>query len=88
MKAWIYTFDEVRVALREHWGYSLQRGGSSTDLERDGHGDTSYSKTGYIISGNMPGYGYRHKHYRSLAAIVRGCDLTNVIAKKRRGETS
>lgn len=83
-----YTFDEVRAALRKHWGFSLQRGGASLDLERDGRWDTSYSKTGYVISGNMPGYGYRHKHYRSLAAIVRGCDLTKVIAKERRGEKS
>lgn len=76
-----FKFDEVRDALREYWGFTLQRGGASTDLERDGRWDTTYSKTGYIVSGYMPGYGHRHKHYRSLAAIVRGCDLTETLAK-------
>jgi hypothetical protein len=60
-KAKRYAFDEVRAALHKHWGFALQRGGVSTDLERDGRWDTSYSKTGYVVSGYMPGYGHRHK---------------------------
>ena len=79
-----YAFNDVRAALRKYWGFSLQRGGNATDLKRDGRWDTSYSKTGYVISGDLPGYGYSHKHYRSLAAIVRGCDLAKVIAEDRR----
>jgi hypothetical protein len=78
-----YAFDEVRAALDAEWGLKLHRGGSLTDLGRDGRWDTVYSKTGYVVSGNFPGYGYRHKRYRSLAAIVRGCKMDKVIAKKR-----
>ncbi len=83
-----YAFDEVRAALKKYWGFEIQRGRASPDhalpgRERDGRWDTSYSKTGYVISGYMPGYGHRHKHYRSLASIVRGCDLAKVIEEDR-----
>lgn len=78
-----HAFDEVKAALRKYWGFEIRRGGVSTDLDRDGRWDTSYSKTGYVVSGYMPGYGHRHKHYRSLAAIVRGCDLEEVFQKAR-----
>jgi hypothetical protein len=79
-----YVFDEVRAALRKHWGLSLHRGGEMTDLGRDGRWDTCYSKTGYVIGGQMPGIGYGHRRFSSLAAVVRVCDLAKVITKDRR----
>ena len=80
-----YSFDEVRAALDKEWGFKLQRGEASrADGKHDGRWDTTHSRTGFIISGNFPGHGYRHKHYRSLAAIVRGCKLDKSIAEARR----
>lgn len=79
----LYGFDEVRDALRDHWGLSLHRGGDLTDLGRDGRFDTAYSKTGYVVGGNLPGRGHGYVRYRTLGAVVRACDLVEVIAKKR-----
>ena len=78
-----YTFDEVRTALDKEWGFALQRGDKKGDGKHDGRWDTCYSKTGYIVAGNFPGYGYRHKRYRSLAAIVRGCKLDRALEAPR-----
>jgi len=78
-----YTFDEVREALRKHWGLSLHRGGDRTDLGRDGRFDTVYSKIGYVVSGQFPGNGYSSRRFRSLGRIVQVCDLKQVIAKDR-----
>ena len=79
-----YRFDEVRSALREHWGLSLHRGGELTDLGRDGRWDTAYSKTGYVVAGQLPGIGYGHRRFSSLAAVVKVCDLTKVLAEGHR----
>lgn len=79
-----YAFDEVRAALHKHWGLSLHRGGDMTDLGRDGRWDIAYSKTGYIIGGQLPGVGYGHRRFTTLGAVVRVCDLTKAIAEERR----
>jgi len=80
-----YSFDAVRAALREHWGLSLYRGGDLTDLGKDGRWDTAYSKTGYIVGGNLPGHGHGYRRFQSLGAVVRTCDLAKVITRQRRG---
>jgi len=79
-----YAFNEVRAALLKHWGLSLHRGGDMTDLGRDGRWDTAYSKTGYVVGGQLPGIGYGHRRFSSLTAVVRVCDLAKVIATDRR----
>lgn len=83
MRSSRYAFDEVRAALKKHWGLSLHRGGELTDLGRDGRWDKAYSKTGFVVGGNLPGLGYGYIRYRSLVDVVRSCDLAGVIAKKR-----
>lgn len=80
-----YALNEVRVALRAHWGLSLHRGGDLTDLGRDGRWDTAYSKTGYIVGGNLPGVGHGYRRFRTLRAVVRACDLDKVIERRTRG---
>lgn len=78
-----YAFDEVRSALREHWGYSLHRGDKDRiDGKHDGRWDATHSRTGYIVGGIFPGPGYRR--FRSLLDVVRVCDLDKVIARSRR----
>ena len=79
-----YAFDEVRAALRSHWGLALHRGGELTDLGRDGRWDTAYSKTGYVVAGQLPGIGYGHRRFSSLTAVVRVCDLAKPITENRR----
>jgi hypothetical protein len=78
-----YGFDEVKKALDDEWGLSLHRGGDMTDLGRDGRWDSAYSKTGFIIGGDMPGRGHGYRRFRSLADVVRVCKLGAVIARKR-----
>jgi hypothetical protein len=78
-----YDFAEVRSALREHWGLSLHRGGELTDLGRDGRWDKAYSKTGFVVGGNLPGLGHGYVRYETLGDVVRSCGLSEVIAKKR-----
>ena len=78
-----YAFDEVRAALDSHWGLSLHRGGDLTDLGRDGRWDTAYSKTGYVVGGQLPGKGYGYRRFSSLAAVVRACELAKVITENR-----
>lgn len=80
-----YGFDEVRSALRAHWGLSLHRGGDLTDLGRDGRWDVTYSKTGYVVVGDLPGLGHGSRRFRSLSDVVVACDLAEVIARGRRG---
>lgn len=79
-----YSFDEVRAALDKEWGFSIQRGDKEGDGKHDGRWDVTHSKTGYIVSGNMPGLGYRHRYFRSLSAIVRACELAKIIEQGRR----
>lgn len=78
-----YGFDEVRDALRKHWGLSLHRGGEMSDLGRDGRFDTAYSKTGYIVGGNLPGIGHGYRRFETLKDVVRVSDLEKVIAEGR-----
>jgi hypothetical protein len=81
-----YGFDEVRSALHKHWGLSLRRGGDMTDMGRDGRWDTAYSKTGYVVGGDLPRRGHGYQRFRSLGAVVRAWDLAKVVAKGcRRG---
>ncbi len=83
-----YRFDEVRAALHEHWGLSLYRGGELTDLGRDGRWDVAYSKTGFIVGGNLPGRGHGYQRYAALVDVVRACDLDRVIQRQRKGDPS
>jgi hypothetical protein len=81
-----YTFDEVRAALREHWGLSLHRGGSDrTDGKHDGRWAVEYSRTGYVVGGSLPGRGHGRQRFRSLEGVVLVCDLAKVITRQRRG---
>lgn len=81
-----YSFDEVREALKKEWGLDLHRGGDLTDLGRDGRWDTCYSKTGFVVGGQFPGFGgISYRHYRSLARVVHVCKLSDSLARKRRG---
>lgn len=77
-----YTFDKVKAAIREAWGFQLRRP-MRPDARYDGRWDASYSRTGLIVSGNRPGRGYGHWRYRSLAHIVRVYELEGVIATLR-----
>ena len=79
-----YTFDEVKIALRQHWGLSLHRGGELTDLGKDGRWDTAYSKTGFVVGGALPGRGHGYLRYETLGQVVKSCDLAKVIREHRR----
>ena len=79
-----YGFDAVRAALRQHWGLSLHKGGELSDLGRDGRWDVAYSKTGYVVGGNLPGLGHGYRRFRSLRDVVRVCDLTDALARGQR----
>ncbi len=80
-----YSFEEVRAALHSHWGLSLHRGGDLTDLGRDGRWDVAYSKTGYIVGGQLPGIGHGYRRFESLADVVRSSNLAAAIRKMREG---
>lgn len=79
-----YTFDEVKRALRQHWGLSLHRGGEMGDEQHDGRWTIEYSRTGYVIGGDLPGVGHGFRRYETLGQIVRSCDLAKVIGSYRR----
>lgn len=79
-----YAFDEVRAALHKHWGLSLHRGGDRGDDKHDGRWDTSYSKTGFVVGGDLPRRGHGYERFRSLCDVVSSWDLAKVIAKDRR----
>ena len=84
-----YRFDEVRAALHEHWGLSLHRGGAmGGDGQHDGRWDVTYSHTGYIVGGNMPGSGHGHRRFATLIDVVRACDLAKVIRRRAKETTS
>ena len=79
-----YAFEEVRAALQECWGLGMYRGTADKgDGEHDGRWTVEYSKTGYIVHGNMPGKGHSYRRFPSLAAVVRVCDLESTIRKQR-----
>jgi len=79
-----YAFNEVRTALHSHWGLKLYRGRELGDGEHDGRWDTSYSKTGYIVGGQLPGLGHGYRRFTTLASIVEACDLSTTIERDRR----
>lgn len=79
-----YAFAEVRAALRSHWGLSLHRGGEMGDGRHDGRWDTAYSRTGYVVGGQLPGLGHGYRRFATLADVVTGCDLAAVIERGRR----
>jgi hypothetical protein len=81
-----YTFDEVKRALHEHWGLALRRGGEmgDGDARHDGRWTVEYSRTGYVIGGDLPGTGHGFRRYETLGQVVKSCDLEKVIGSFRR----
>jgi hypothetical protein len=80
-----YAFDEVCKALHDEWGLSLHRGSRDpSDGDHDGRWAIEYSRTGYLVSGNMPGIGHSHRRFRSLSDVVRVCKLDKVLARSDR----
>jgi hypothetical protein len=79
-----YRFEEVRAALKKHWGLALHRGGEMAFDDHDGRWDICYSKTGFVIGGQLPGYGHGYRRYTSLAQVVIACDLEDVIRQLRK----
>ena len=78
-----YAFDEVRAALHEGWGLALRRGGEMGDGEHDGRWDSAYSKTGFVVGGDLPRRGYGYQRFRSLAHVVSYWELADEIARGR-----
>ena len=76
-----YRFAEVSAALRSHWGLSLHRGGDMGDGTHDGRWDTAYSKTGYVVGGQLPGIGHGYRRFATLADVVTACDLADVLTR-------
>lgn len=76
-----YSFDEVRAALLKHWGLALHRGGDLGDGKHDGRWAIEYSRTGFLIRGQLPGIGYGFQRFEALADVVRACDLAAVIER-------
>lgn len=68
-----YRFAEVRSALREHWGLALYRGGEMSDGAHDGRWDVTYSRTGFVAYGDLPGRG--HGGIRPVRDACPGCDV-------------
>jgi hypothetical protein len=79
-----YRFAEVSVALRKHWGLALYRGGEMGDGKHDGRWDVTYSRTGFVVYGDLPGKGHGGVRYETLAQVVASCGLTEVIERARR----
>ncbi len=82
-----YTFHEVREALHSHWGLSLHRGGEMGDGVHDGRWDPTYSKTGYVVGGDMGRGGLSYRRFTTLASAVRAFELANAIERSRRCAT-
>lgn len=80
-----YRFEEVRSALQKHWGLSLHRGGDWGDgnERHNGRWTVEYSRTGYIVGGQLPGRGHGFMRFSSLGAVVRSCDLADVLRQQR-----
>lgn len=74
-RAMRYSFDDVRAAVRDHWGLSLHRGGEMGDGQHDGRWDVAYSRTGFIVGGQLPGRGHGYVRYETLGQVVESCDL-------------
>jgi hypothetical protein len=84
VKARRYAFAEVRAALHKHWGLSLHRGGADmTDGKHDGRWDVTYSRTGYVVGGQMPRGGHGYRRYVTLKDVVASWGLAKVIAEEK-----
>jgi hypothetical protein len=79
-----YRFAEVSSALHEHWGLALYRGGAMGDGKHDGRWDVTYSRTGFVVYGDLPGRGHGGLRYKALAQVVTSCSLAEVIKQARR----
>jgi hypothetical protein len=80
-----YAFDEVRAALHDHWGLSLHRGSSDrADGKHDGRWAVEYSRTGFVVGGNLPGRGHGYQRFETLADVVRSCNLAKAITRSKR----
>ena len=78
-----YVFDKVSAALREYWGLDIYRGADDRgDGKHDGRWAVEYSKTGYV------GRGFSYRRFASLAAVVRVCDLENILRKQHAKRTA
>lgn len=76
-----YRFEMVKRALRQHWGLDLRRGGEMKDGDprHNGRWAAEYSKTGFVVSGELPRRGFGYARYASLARVVRYYELAKVI---------
>ena len=81
-----YTFDEVKAALAKDWGMEIQRGAKVDGVtsDKDGRWCTTHSRTGFVVSGDFPGFGYRHRRYTSLTKVVTAFELKKVVDDLRR----
>jgi hypothetical protein len=81
-----YTFDEVKAAVAKDWGMEIQRGAKvdGPTSGKDGRWCTTHSRTGFVVSGNFPGFGHMHRRYVSLSKIVRVFDLKKTVDDLRR----
>lgn len=79
------TFDEVRDALRTHWGLDLIRGGEGGDGDRDGRWCVSCSRTGYVVYGQFPRGGFGYRRSSTLRSIVESFDLAESVERARVG---
>lgn len=78
-----YRFEQVRVALAQHWGLRLLRGRGARNIDRDGRWDVSLSRTGFVVGGQLArGYGYRR--FASLQRIVEVFELAAVLLRMER----
>jgi len=78
-----YTFAEVRAALHKDWGLSLHRGGAMGNGKHDGRWDVTYSKTGYVVGGQMPRRGHSYQRFTTLLDVVAAWELAKVIDELR-----
>src|SRR5262249_27363785 len=79
------------LALHEHWGLSLHRGGATSDDKHDGRWDAAYSRTGFVVSGHIPRRGYGDYRYATLRSVVHAFELAKVIelaGRPRRSSSS
>jgi hypothetical protein len=55
-----------------------------SDGAHDARWDVTYSKTGYVVGGQLPGIGHGYRRFATLADVVATCDLAAVIERDRR----
>lgn len=57
-------------ALRSCWDLSLHRSGEMGDGTHDGRWDTAYSKTGYVVGGQLRGLEHGYRRFTTLVDVV------------------